>query len=460
MENLKDDLLNQQLNHIIDEMEPDIVKAVQESIRINSTADLPTEKMPFGTGPAAALQHALTLAENLGFHIENLHNAIGYAEFGKGDEMIAILGHLDVVPAIGPWKYPPFGGEVHDGILWGRGALDNKGPIIGALFAMKAIEASGVKLSRRIRVILGTNEESGSKDIYYYNSTQEAPVMGFTPDASFPVIFAEKGILTLSLSKNLDQRNGSVKLRSLSGGTAANIVPDTAEAIVVYDNGATKKYEGFGRAAHGSTPEKGENAIINLLKQLEGLNFCQDLKEFISTLIERIGGETNGLSMGIQMQDDKSGSLTLNLATINLTMDHENIGLAETIPAQKINAIVNIRYPVTRNADEILQIITRHAFKSGVEAAIANHKEPLYVKEDSELIKKLQSVYEQSTGEKAELLAIGGSTYAKAMKNIVAFGPIFPGQEDVTHQVNEHISIENLMKNIKIMAAAMYTLAQ
>lgn len=457
---LKIDHVNQQLNHIIDEMGPDIIKAVQESIRIDSTAGLPTEKMPFGTGPAVALQHALILAKNLGFRIKNLNNVIGYAEFGKGDEMIAVLGHLDVVPAIGLWKYPPFGGEVHDGILWGRGALDNKGPIIGALFAMKAIEASGVKLSRRIRVILGTNEESGSKDICYYSKTQEAPVMGFTPDASYPVIFVEKGILTLSLSKNLGQSNGSIKLKSLSGGTAANIVPDTAEAIVVYSDEATKKYEGFGKASHGSTPEMGKNAITNLLKQLGALDFCQDLKEFISFLIARIGEETDGLSMGIQMQDDKSGCLTLNLATISFHMDHEDNSLLEAIPAQEINAIVNIRYPVTRNADEILQIITHYASEYGIEAAIISHKEPLYIKEDSELIKKLQSVYAQTTGEKAELLAIGGGTYAKAMRNIVAFGPIFPGQEDVTHQANEHISIENLMKNIKIMAAAMFTLAQ
>ena len=438
--------VNQLLDPIIDEMQTDIIQAVQGSIRIESTKGVPTMEMPFGEGPAKALLHALQLGDNLGFRTENLKNAVGYAELGKGDEMIAVLGHLDVVPAGDGWNHKPFGGELQDNILWGRGTLDDKGPTIGALFAMKAIQKSGLPIERRIRTIFGTNEETGSKDMPLYCSTQEAPVMGFTPDASYPIIFAEKGILTFSLSKELDQCDGNVKLTQLSGGAAANIVPDRAEAIVTYHNGKEEKHEGFGLASHGSTPEKGENAIISLIRKLKHLDFSSDLKQYFLFLLEKIGDETNGKTMGIQIQDDKSGSLTLNLAMISFS-------------PKEISVIVNIRYPVAQNSVDILQIITDIASGAGVKVTVMGHKEPLYVKEDSDLIKKLQVVYEQCTGEKAELIAIGGGTYAKTMKNIVAFGPLFPGQKDVTHQADEHISIENLMKNIKIMASAMYMLA-
>lgn len=438
----------QQLDPIIDRMQADIVRAVSESVRIESTRGVSTKEMPFGDGPTKALQHALTLSDRLGFHTKNLDNAVGYTEFGEGDEMIAVLGHLDVVPAGEGWKYPPFGGEIHEETLWGRGTLDDKGPIIGALFAMKAVESSGLKLSRRIRIIFGTNEETGSEDIPIYTNTQEAPVLGFTPDASYPVIFAEKGILTFSLSKKIDQNSGCVKLVRLSGGTAANVVPALAEAVVSKLDEAEKKYEGFGLASHGSTPELGKNAIISLIRKLENLDFSSDLKRYFTFLSEHIGEETNGKSMGIQMQDDKSGSLTLNLAIIRLQ---------ET---QEINAIINIRYPVTKKAEDILQTITSLVSGTGIKVTLIGHKEPLYVEEDSELIKKLQMVYEQRTGEKAELIAIGGGTYAKAMKNVVAFGPLFPGQDDLAHQVDEHISVKDLIKNIKIMASAMYLLAK
>lgn len=438
--------INNLLDPVIDELQGDILKSVSESIQIESTEAVSTEEMPFGEGPAKALQHALKLGETLGFYTKNLNNVVGYVEFGDGDEIIAVLGHLDVVPAGEGWEHPPFGGEVHDGCLWGRGALDNKGPIIGALYSMKAIQQSGLPLKRRIRVIFGTNEETGSKDIPFYCEHEEAPVMGFTPDASYPVIFAEKGILTFSISKKLDQTDGKAKLIKIFGGTASNIVPDFAEASISCD-GELSHHTATGLAAHGSIPEKGENAIINLIRNLEGSDFSQDLKQFFSFLSEKIGVETDGRSMGIQMQDEKSGALTLNLAMIRYQSE------------QEIKAIVNIRYPVTKKVDEIMKAVLNQAADAGIIISLLGHKAPLYVNEDSELIKKLQCVYEVCTGEKSGLIAIGGGTYAKAMKNIVAFGPVFPGQEDVTHQADEHISIENLMKNIKIMASAMYLLA-
>ena len=313
------------LDNIIDEMQSDIVRAVQSSVKIDSIEGNPVDGMPFGRGPAEALHHALKLASRLGFKTKNIDNMVGYAEFGKGKEMVAVLGHLDVVAAGDGWKHPPFGAEICDERIWGRGTMDNKGPTIGSLFAMKAIAKSGLEISRRVRVIFGTNEETGSKDMDRYNETEEAPIMGFTPDARYPIIFAEKGILTISLSKKLDQGNGGVKLIRITGGKAANMVPDLASAVVVNREGIEEKYIAKGLAAHGSTPEMGINAIIDLMHQLKKLDFCYDLKQWLSFILEKIGDETDGKTLGIKMMDDKSGALTLNLGTmVSETIDGTN----------------------------------------------------------------------------------------------------------------------------------------
>lgn len=452
--------MSSNLDYIIDSMQEEIIKAVQESVKIDSIEGVPEVGMPFGKGPAEALQNALTLANNLGFTTKNIDNIIGYAEFGKGEEMVAVLGHLDVVAAGDCWTHPPFAGEIYDGILWGRGTIDNKGPTIGALFAMRAIAESGLEISRRIRVIFGTNEETGSRDAVRYNETEEAPTMGFTPDARYPIIFAEKGILTISISKKLDQRNGTVKLTSFIGGKTSNIVPDLASAIVLDCEGVEKKYTAKGIAAHGSTPEMGINAIITLLNQLKKIDFCHDLKQWISFILEKIGDQTDGKAIGIKMKDDKSGALTLNLGTMNMAATANSMGTNETFAEDEIEAKINIRYPVSKTFREIEEVINKTLSEAGIKVKVIVHKKPLYIPEDSELIRKLQKVYEKKTGNKAELIAIGGGTYAKSMNNTVAFGPIFPGQKDLTHQANECISIENLMKNVKIMAAAMYELAK
>ena len=449
----------QKFDTLIDEMQDEIIHAVQASVRIRSMEGAPQKQHPFGQGPSDALRNALELAQALGFETRNIENMIGFAEYGHGSEMIAVLGHLDVVEEGVGWKYPPFGGELHDNIIWGRGTLDNKGPIIGALFALKAIKESGLNTSRRIRVILGTNEESGSKDAIRYNLTEETPVMGFTPDALYPLIFAEKGILNLSLQKNINQKCEAEKLVSLSGGKASNLVPDRADAKVLDSSGNLTPVIGTGISSHGSTPDKGKNAIIDLLQQLSTRNLCEDLKTWITFIAHRIGTETDGKAMGISVRSKKFGDLTLNLATMDFHQTTNDEAILNLEHQGKIEAVVNIRYPYTAAAEDIIASVEKAAALSGILVKPISHKKPLYIKEDSELIKKLQYVYEQKTGETPELLAIGGGTYAKAIPNTIAFGPVFPWQEDIMHQVNEHISVKNLMDTIKVMAAAMYMLA-
>lgn len=456
------------------EMKDEIIQAVKKSVMIKSVKSEKKDNMPFGEGVQKVLENALDLSEKLGFKTVNLDNMIGYAEYGEGDEMVAVLGHLDVVPEGDGWTYPPYGGEIHDGKLYGRGALDDKGPTIGALFALKAIKDLGLPLKRRVRIIFGTNEESGSKGVKYYVKRDEIPVAGFTPDADYPIINAEKGIMTCTLRKHFNRESGKIKLVSISGGTVSNVVPDYAEAIIC-GNGLNKieleekykeitkerkltfeledvnltdylKIKVFGISAHGSTPQLGTNAISGLIHLLSKLELKKEMKEFMIFMNEYIGYETDGESLSINISDDISGKLTLNLGTIEGNGD-------------EISFSINIRYPVTKKDDDFMKTLTDKMSQIDLKIEGIDHAAPLYVNPEEEFIKKLQKVYTEKTGEEAKLLAIGGGTYAKSMKNIVAFGPVFPGETGIIHQPDEYIIIDSLIKNVQIMAAAIYELA-
>ncbi len=456
------------------EMKDENIQAVRESIMIKSVESEKKGDMPFGEGVQKVLENALELSKNLGFKTVNLDNMVGYAEYGEGDEMVAVLGHLDVVPEGDGWTYPPYGGEIHDGKLYGRGALDDKGPTIGALFALKAIKDLGLPLKRRVRVIFGTNEESGSRGVRHYVERDEMPVAGFTPDAEYPIINAEKGIITCNFKRNFNRASGKTNLVSITGGTVSNVVPDYAEAIVYGDSlnkadlvdkyteitkGRKLRFEledadipehlkikVFGVSAHGSTPHLGENAISGLIHFLSKLDLEEEMKKFMIFMKENIGYETDGKSLSINIKDDVSGELTFNLGTIKGNCD-------------EISFSINIRYPVTKKDDDFMKTLTDKMSTVGLSVEHIDHAAPLYVSPEEEFIKKLQKVYTEKTGDEAKLLAIGGGTYAKSMKNIVAFGPTFPGEEGIIHKPDEYITIDSLIKNVQIMAAAMYELA-
>lgn len=449
------------------DMKEEIIKSVQDSVKIRSVEEEPKDGMPFGKGVHNSLIHCLNLSESLGFKAVNVDNMIGYAEYGQGDEMIAILGHLDVVPEGEGWTYPPYAAEIHNGKIYGRGTTDDKGPTIGALYALKAIKDLNIPLKRRVRVFFGLNEETGSNCVkYYVEKGEEMPVCGFTPDAEYPIINGEKGIVTCKYTRKLNQ-SGDMILKSVKGGIAANVVPDFAEAeIIVAENNKEEikklsdKTEDIkveekensiiikchGVSAHGSTPEKGKNAISYLMKFLEKLNFTGDFKEFLDYYNKYIGTDLNGESLGIYLEDDISGKLIFNLGTV---LGNEN----------ELSLEINIRYPVKKAFEDFNDIFKEKMEVGKFKEVYLRHKKSLYVSPDTEFIKKLQKVYEEQFGEKAELISIGGGTYAKAMKNVVAFGPIMKGQPMVEHKPDEYIEIDSLMKNVQVMAAAIKELA-
>lgn len=455
------------LNEKILSMKDEIIKSVQECVSIKSVEEEPKGNMPFGEGVHKALEYCLQLSDKLGFKTVNVDNMIGYAEWGSGDEMVAVLGHLDVVPEGDGWAHPPYAAEIHEGKIYGRGTTDDKGPTIGALYALKALKDLKVPLKRRVRIFFGLNEETGSKCVkHYVEKGEEMPVAGFTPDAEYPIINGEKGIVTCKYRRKLNQ-SGSFILKSIKGGIAANVVPDYAEAEIILPKNKVEQLkklseqteeikieekEGsaiikcYGASAHGSTPEKGKNAVTHLLKFLGELDFEGDVKEFIDYFNKYMGTELNGESLGIYLEDDISGKLIFNLGTIQGNED-------------ELNMEINMRYPVTKSYEDFIDTFKEKMELGKLEEIFLRHKKSLYVSPDTEFIKKLQKVYEEQFGEKAELISIGGGTYAKAMENVVAFGPIMRGQEMVEHKPNEYIEIDSLMKNVHVMAEAMKALA-
>lgn len=461
--------------NLIDDYKEEIVKSTQEIIRIKSVEEEPKENMPFGEGPYKSLQYALELSKKLGFDTKNLEGYAGYAEFGQGEETVGVLAHLDVVPEGTGWTYPPYGGEIHDGKIYGRGTVDDKGPTIAILYAMKALKESGIDLNRKIRLIFGTNEETGWGCMDYYFKHEKAPTMAFTPDADFPVIYGEKGIIVFNLEQKIDSNTcENIKLIDLKGGNAPNMVPDYAEAILEVEdlNRFDEKYKEYikdkdhsitinidnnqvkvmakGISAHGSTPEKGENAISYLMGflgyVLEGKgNIC----DFINIYNERIGFKHNGEGIGCGLEDDISGKLNFNPGLIKLE-------------DEKIILTINVRYPIKSSSKEVYEGIRMNIEGTKLELVEGtSDSRPLYVPKDSFLVETLMRVYKEQTGDvNSEAITIGGGTYARAMENAVAFGPMFPGQPDVVHQRDEYISIEHLMRITKIYAHALYELAK
>lgn len=456
----------------IDDHQTELLDTIRTLIAYNSVEEAPEPGMPFGKTVAECLEKTLSLCEALGFTTKNIDNYAGHAEYGSGEELVGLLVHLDIVPAGDGWTVDPFGGVIKEGKLFGRGVMDDKGPAVSLMYALAAIKASGVKLNRRVRIIFGCNEETGSKCVDYYFEKEEMPTLGFTPDADFPAIFGEKGIMIFDLVKSINSGldDGGFKLCHLKGGQRPNMVPDYAEAIIegsgvyeiilsaynaerganivaeVHDNRIT--FKSYGVSAHGSTPEKGNNAISHLLCFLDCLDLAiGDATNFVRFFALQIGLDLNGERMGIALEDEQSGKLVFNAGVLSMN-------------ASEARLTVNIRYPITETYEKVVAGIEETLKPWGIRIENMSNDNPLYVPKDSELITKLMAVYQDYTGDKGEPIAIGGGTYAKALKQGVAFGPLFPGREDTIHQKDEYMLVEDIMLMTKIFATAIYELAK
>ncbi|MBO5550948.1 MAG: dipeptidase PepV [Lachnospiraceae bacterium] len=451
------------LDDKIEGMKDELVRSVQRLVRIRSVEDIGGGGKPYGKGVADCLAEALEMCREMGFDTVNMDDQCGWCEYGEGDEMVAVLGHLDVVPEGEGWSFPPYDAAISGGRIFGRGTIDDKGPVAASLIALKAIKEAGIPLKRRVRIIFGCNEETGAADMRYYREHGgEIPVMGFTPDGEYPLINGEKGIINESYEKSISQ-DGEYAVIELHGEVAGNVTPGHAEAVIRAKHdfipeglpdkvSAEQREDGTwlikaeGVAVHAQHPEQGENAIGRLFIYLSSLPFTGDTKEAIDFIAGRIGMDTGGEKLGCGLYDEISGHTTFNL------------GVCES-DGKTITVKLNYRYPVTHEYGECQPAVEQAFTGNGWRQTAHQHKPKLYISEDSGLVKSLLKIYREYTGDMSGPKSIGGGTYAKAIPNILAFGPLFPGDEVVEHMPDEYVSIDRLMKNAKIIAAAITELA-
>lgn len=460
------------LNMLVDGLRDDIIRTTQEIVRIRSVKEAPVGDAPFGEGIQKCLEYTRDLCEGMGFETVNVDNYALHADMGQGTETLAVLAHIDVVPEGSDWSYDPYGAVIADGKIFGRGTIDDKGPAVAALYAMKVLKDAGVPLKRRIRIIFGTDEESGWGCMKHYFAKMPAPDLGFTPDADFPAIHGEKGILIFDLVKPLTQPwvGEGIRVLSIKGGNRPNMVPDSCEALVTgaEDLGALAAAYGaehglrveteavesdvrirfHGVSAHGSLPEKGVNAVSHLIQFLGHLPLASgDMRDFVAAYCHRVGLEYNGQHIGCGFEDADSGKLIFNVGVIDTT-------------AAAVKVTVNIRYPITSSDEAVYGGMAAALAGTGIEIVPDDHMKPIYFPKDHPLIETLMSVYREQTGDVAsEPITIGGGTYARAMSNCVAFGPLMPGMPELAHQKNEYIGIDHLIQMTKIYAHALYRLA-
>lgn len=439
------------IENYIDTHKDEIIKQVQSLIQIPSVyskSDNP--KKPFGENCNLALEYMLNLGKKLGFKTKNLDGYCGYIEFGEGEG----------------WSNPPFSATIKDNKIFGRGAIDDKGPVISSLYAMKAV-MENFKVNKRVRLILGLNEENSWLCMKHYKEVEEMPTLGFSPDADFPCIYAEKSILDCCISmaynknenikiKEIDCKNNASNVVAKFCSVTLEVINDIEKVIEKLENSIKKfnfnitvekqtqseiKLTSYGIQAHAAHPDLGTNAISRLILVLNEV-IENELLEFFC---EKIGTEFNGKSLGIACNDE-SGELTLNVGSFAL-VDNE------------LKIRFNLRIPIHTSIEDV-----ESKFKEAIATYSSinyhtNSKMPhLYVSKEDKLIKTLCKIYSEVTNTPATPIAIGGATYARAFKNCVSFGPNFPGNKDMCHQTDEFIDIDSLILSCKIYAKAIIEL--
>lgn len=437
----------------------DILQDIFSLVAIRSVKGEPAPGMPVGPGPAQALDKMLEICRREGFSIQDIDHIVGEVTYGEGGESLGILGHLDVVPEGNGWIRPPYEPYLADGRIYGRGTADDKGSCVISLYALAAFRAAGLAPKRAVKLIFGTDEERGSSCVKRYLQVRPAPTMAFSPDADFPVVFAEKNISQVRLEVPVA---GETALCGLSAGTAPNVVPPDGQArlsaslplehVNLPENVSCSKANGDivltaqGTPAHASTPWLGKNAAVLLLGALgELLEESDAAYRPVHTLFS-LCAQWDAQGLGLDCADEVSGRLTMNLGSLSLE-------------GGKLVAVLDLRLPVTLDAQKLLDTLVAHAADDGVRGSVLSLSQGLYVPKDSELVSTLMGIYNDVTQSSEEPMAIGGGTYARLLPCAVAFGPAFPGQSNNCHMADESVDFDSLLRAGIIYAHALAQLA-
>ena len=459
------DFKKEVLNH-----KEDLLKDLFELLSVRSIlgTDI-TEETPFGSGPREALDLILSFGKRDGYKTKLVENKAGHIEVGQGDELFGILGHVDVVPVVeADWISHPFKPEIRDGKIFARGSLDDKGPTMAAYYAVKLLDKLGVKWNKRVRVIIGSDEETGFRCVEAYFKHEEQPASGFTPDAMFPLVYAEKARATFDHKLKFVDEDGdyNYKLVKFNGGQVLNMVIASAKAELVGEVSDIKeKFENFlakeklegevtvedtikltlkGKAAHGSTPQYGINGATKLAEFLSTLGLDNNGKNFVDYIVEKLANDPFGEKLGINYSDDEMGEATYNYGILEYDLERK-IGLVST----------DCRHPKKFDLVDRLNGIK----VDNIDIEVTSTKEAHYVPKDDELVTTLMDVYRKHTGDtKNDAFVLGGGTYARCLKKGVAFGLLFPGKEDTMHQANEYLEVEDLLLATAIYAEGIYKL--
>ena len=468
-------MMEERLEKIIKSYAPRLIQSVCESVRIPSIVSSEENGFPYGVEVARAAEHAMQCAGALGFSVTDLDGRVCWADYGEGDETVAVMGHLDVVPPGEGWQFEAFSGTVKNGYILGRGTQDDKGPLFSSLYALKAIADYGEPLSKKVRIIFGMDEESGKmRDVIAYLAAQPAPVYAFTPDGAYPVVNTEKG--TIKFKSTIDYSNDSspVKLEAINGGESLGSVPRLAQAwfsgkrsdLETFSIIAAKRarernwnakieFEGdrlkisvVGKAAHATLPELGENAIGRLAILIAQPMFAGKAGSFIAFLASAIGVEPNGASLGIAGSHPHCGKITVNLAMLEGDDRSLTVTCGIYIPAQTISF------------DRACAVLRSAFSEAGGTFDPFMQAAPLFYPADHPLIRRLQRGYENATGKPPSLVSMCGGTYSKRMPNMVPFGATFDDEDDRAHGANERLLISNLLESYRIMTYALLELAK
>ncbi len=452
-----------------------LISAISRLVAVKSVKGEAEPGKPYGPGPAAALAEGLALAGEWGFHTENHENHVGSADLNDHETRLHILGHLDVVGEGTGWSTDPYTCVERDGMLYGRGVSDDKGPVVCALMAMKAIKDMGLPLSANVRLLMGTDEESGSGDIAYYYSKHPFAPYTFTPDADFPVIHIEKGHYHPDFGRSWTAENALPRVTGMNGGFRTNVVPPEAECVVAGLTAAqveslagqvaaethtpftlTDKEEGLhihcaGKNAHAASPDGGRNAISALLDLLSRLPLaeCESTETLHALHTLFPFGDNRGKALGIANEDAESGPLTLNLALLKLD-------------GQGFSAKFDVRFPVSSNKENCKNACEASLARCGIAVTGDPDMTTVHcVPADSTLVTALMKSYQTFSGDtESKPLAIGGGTYVHDIPGGVAFGCVFPGFDPKMHAPDEQASVEQLLCSCKIFTHAILSLCQ